>query len=214
MKIIPAILTSDLSEAREMISRCEGVVDRVQIDVIDGIFADNKTVDPQVFFDIETDLKLDFHLMVKEPVNWVEKCVRAHADRIIGHIEHMSSQEEFIGKVQEVGLEIGLGVDIATAIEAMDETLVNSLDTILVMSVRAGFGGQEFDERALSKIEKLNEIRSLDVTPFTIMDDGGVTLSLIDDTKRAGVDEVVIGRRLFDGDLKENIERFLRASYR
>src|SRR3989344_6039593 len=98
IEIIPSILTNDPSEARELLTRCEGVVNRVSIDIIDGKFANNKTIEPDLFFDIDTNLKLDFQLMVEEPVNWIERCVRGQADRIIGHVEKMKDQLEFVGK--------------------------------------------------------------------------------------------------------------------
>src|SRR3972149_3713432 len=100
--VVPAILTSDPGELTKFLALVEGVVKRVQVDIIDGDFVENKTIDPEVFEHVDTELLVDFHLMVKEPKNWVERCARAGADRIIGQIEMMSSQEEFVGKVQEV----------------------------------------------------------------------------------------------------------------
>ncbi len=214
VKVIPAILTDNVNELKDLLSRCEGVIDRVQIDILDGVFAGNKTIDPLVFEHIETDLLLDFHLMVKEPKSWIEKCVRAGADRIIGQIEMMTSQEGFVGKVQEVGKYVGLAIDLKTPVDSIDETVINSIDAVLVMSVNAGFGGQEFEHKALNKIKKLNEIRNQDLTPFSIIDDGGITMDTVDDAKRAGVDEVAIGKRLFEGDLKTNIEKFIKSSYK
>lgn len=214
INIIPSILTDDPDEAKEMLARCEGVVDRVQIDVIDGVFADNKTIDPLVLVDIETDLRLDFHLMVKEPVNWVEKCANVGADRIIGQIEMMSDQIEFVGKVQETGASIGLAIDLDTKVSKLDSTILNNLDVVLVMSVKAGFGGQKFDGRVLDKIKILDEIRVRDDTPFKICDDGGIVLDKIDDVRRELVDEVSIGRRLFKGDLSENVEKFVKFAYK
>lgn len=214
IEIIPAILTDNPEELKEMLVQAEGVVDRVSIDIIDGKFANNKTIDPRVLADYDGSLKLDFQLMVIEPVNWIEKCVRGQADRIIGHIEHMDDQLEFVGRVQEVGASIGLGIDIDTAVSDLDPTILNNLDVVLVMSVPAGFGGQEFDKRVLDKIRKLDEIRIRDDTPFRIQDDGGINLELIDDVRRAGADEVSIGRRLFKGDLAKNIEKFTKAAYK
>jgi ribulose-phosphate 3-epimerase len=213
LEIIPSILTNDPNELKEKLERCEGLVDRVHIDIIDGIFAKNKTIDPSALSDLETELKLDFHLMVKEPVNWVEKCVRGGADRIIGQIEYMRDQVEFVGKVQEVGASIGLAVDLKTDIGKLDPVILTNLDVVWVMSVAAGFGGQKFDERALNKIKRLDEIRARDDTPYRICDDGGITLDRIDDARRAGVDEVAIGRRIFKGNLKGNIKMFQRAAY-
>src|SRR3989344_8958477 len=171
IEIIPSILTNDPVEAREMVFRCEGVVERVSVDIIDGKFADDKTIDPSVFADLDTNLKLDFQLMVVEPINWIERCVRAGADRIIGHIEHMEDQLEFVGKVQETGSYVGLGVDLATPINKLDPTILTSIDVVLVMSVPAGHGGQEFSDKVIKKIKRLSEIRDRDSTPFKIQVD-------------------------------------------
>jgi len=214
MKIVPSILTADPKEALEMLERVEGAADRVSIDIIDGIFANNKTVDPQLFENVETNLMIDYQLMVKDPVNWVERCVRGQADRIIGHVEMMDNQFEFLGKVQEVGKSVGLAIDLETPVDKIDKTVLFSLDVVLVMSVDAGFGGQKFNQKALVKIRELNEIRANDNSPFVIQDDGGITLEYIDDTHSVGADEAIVGRRLFDGDLKENIEKFMKNAYK
>ncbi len=210
-KIIPSILTNDPNEAKELISRCEGVVDRVSVDVVDGKFADNKTIDPNLLSDVDTQLKIDYQLMVVEPINWVEGCVRGQADRIIGHIERMKDQAEFVGKVQEVGASVGLGLDLGTPVESIDSSIIINLDVVLIMSVRAGFGGQMFNESVVAKIKKLNQIRKHDETPFKIHVDGGITLDNINKVIQAGADEVLIGRRLFDGDLTENLRKFQEA---
>ncbi len=214
IQIIPAILTNDFRQFEEIVSRCEGLVDRVQIDVIDGVFVNNKTVDLTLLTNLETELNLDFHLMVKEPINWVEKSIRAGADRIIGQIEQMGSQVEFVGKVQEVGASVGLAVDIETPISSLDPTILNNLDVVLVMAYPAGFGGQKFDKKALSKIKELDEIRVRDDTPYKICLDGGQTLLTIDDVHASGADEAVIGRRLFEGDLEQNLEKFQKAAHK
>lgn len=213
VEIIPAILTSDIKEVEEKLKRCEGVVERVQVDIIDGQFVENKTVDPSVLENIETDLKIDFHLMVKEPIHWVERVGRAGADRIIAQIEEMTDQVAFIGKVEEIGAEIGLAIDLKTPVSDIDPTILTNLDVVLVMAVKAGWGGQKFDPKVIDKIEELDEIRERDKTPFRICVDGGETEGTVDDTHFAGADEVVIGRRLFTGDLKENIDKLQRAAH-
>jgi len=214
LKIIPAILTSDIREVEEKLRRLEGQVDRVQIDIIDGVFVDNKTIDPSALENIETDLNLDFHLMTKEPIDWIERAARAGADRIIGHIEMMQSQIDFVGKVQQVGAYVGLALDLATPIEELDRVILTNLDVVLVMAVSAGFGGQKFERSVLDKIRKLDEIRVRDDTPFKICVDGGETESTIGDTYFEGADEIAIGRRIFEGDLAKNIGRFQKAAHR
>ena len=206
--IIPSILTSNPEEAKELITRCEGVVDRVSIDIVDGKFAKNKTIDPSALSDIDTTLKIDYQLMVHEPVNWIERCIRGQGDRIIGHIENMSDQLEFLGKVQEAGLYIGLALDLKTDVSEIDPAILTNLDVVLVMSVPAGFGGQEFDKSVLHKVKKLDKNRIRDKTPFRIQIDGGVKLENISEIQSVGVDEVSVGRRIFEGNLSENIKKF------
>ena len=208
IEVIPAILTNDPQELKKLINEAEGVVSGVQIDVLDGQFAKNRTVDPSIFETIETNLKLDFHLMTKEPVDWVEKTTRAMADRIIGQIEMMENQMEFVEKVIETGTLVGLAIDMETPVSDLDPEVLISLDAILVMSVPAGFGGQEFDGKVMEKIKNLNKEREKENLKYKICVDGGVTPKLMKSLADAGVNEVFVGKRLFDGDLRENIERF------
>jgi ribulose-phosphate 3-epimerase len=210
VQIIPAILTNNPQDLEDLLSQAEGVVDRVQIDIIDGVFADNKTVHPSAFEKITTSLNLDFHLMTKEPINWVEAATRAMADRIIGQVEMMESQTGFIEKVQEVGLLAGLAIDLDTPVSEVDSVVLASLDVVLVMGVPAGFGGQEFNNSALTKIKTLDRIRKEEELRFSICVDGGVTEKSIADIVKAKADEVVIGKKIFEGGLKKNIEKLLR----
>ena len=110
LKISPAILIDDVKEAISKIETIEDVLDRhlkkhtdhIQIDIVDGIFAGNITIVPEALRDVDTSLYLDFQLMVREPVDWVERCVNPSTDRIIGHIEQMSDQVEFVKKVVNI----------------------------------------------------------------------------------------------------------------
>jgi len=213
VEIIPAILTNNTQELVDLVKQSEGKVQRVQIDIIDGAFVDNKTVLPEALNSIETDLKVDFHLMVKEPINWVEKCFRAGADRIIGQVEMMGSQSEFTKKVQSLGCQVGLAIDLNTPVKDFDPVVLTNLDVVLVMSVLAGHGGQEFDERAIDKIKWLDKVRTRDKTPFRICDDGGISFEVSSKVHYTGADEVVIGRKLFVGDMEENIEKYQRAAH-
>lgn len=217
--IIPSILTDNLGDFETRLRRIEEAVDvngaaisKIQIDVIDGVFVDNKTLDPSILGQIDTDLGLDFHLIVKEPVNWIEKCANAGADRIIGQIEMMKSQVEFVEKVQETGLYVGLAIDLDTPVAKLDPVILTNVDVVLVMAVKAGWGGQEFNPSVLGKIKALDEIRVRDSTPFKICVDGGETGSTINETHFAGADEVVIGKKLFAGDIAANVKMLVGAA--
>ncbi|MCK4588764.1 hypothetical protein KAT60_03015 [Candidatus Woesebacteria bacterium] len=214
LEIIPAVLTNNPQELEKLLTQAEAQVKRVQIDIVDGQFAKNKTIDPSVLENIDTNLKLDFHLMTKNPTDWVERCIKGMADRIFGQIEMMDDQIEFVGKVQEVGAKIGLAIDIDTPVSDIDSTIVNNLDAVLLMSYPAGVGGQPFDPKVLDKIKRLDAIRTHDKTPFKICVDGGITEKTIGKVRKVGADEVAVGRRIFEGDLKENLVRFKEAAYK
>lgn len=213
VQIIPAILTNDPKELEEKIKLLEGIAERIQIDIIDGVFADNKTIIPDVLGEFETNLLIDFQLMTKEPIDWVEHCVRGIADRIFGHVEMMSSQIDFIGKVQEVGAKVGLALDLATPVSAIDKIIFNNLDAVLVMSVKAGFGGHEFDTRVFDKIKILNQIKTRDNTLFKICVDGGVNEENIKQIVEVGADEVAIGAHLFKEEIEKHIKKLQQAVY-
>ncbi len=216
LEIIPAILTLNKNELEEKISLLSDVSDivkRVQIDIVDGKFAKNKTIEPDVIGELDVDQLVDFHLMTKEPVDWVERCARGMSDRIIGHIEMMSSQVKFVGRVQELGFKVGLAVDIDTSLSEIDPVILRDLDVVLIMSVKGGFGGQKFNELALEKIKKLDEMRVYDKTPFRICVDGGINEENISKVRAAGADEVVIGAYFFKENLRTHYQKLEKASY-
>ena len=213
MQIIPSILTNNPQELKSLINLAEGHVERIQIDIIDGKFAENKTIIPEALVYIETNLKLDFHLMVVEPVNWVESCVRAGADRIFGQVEKMTNQDEFVQKVVGTGSSVGLAIDLGTHLSALNNRLLLDIDAVLVMSVKAGFGGQVFNPSVLSKIKTLSDLKKEDPSPFQICVDGGITLSSIKSLIDAGADEASIGRRLLNENFAKNLAEYQKATH-
>jgi len=104
-----------------------------------------------------------------------------------------------------------VAIDIATPVSDLDPEVIMSLDAILVMSVPAGFSGQKFDDRVFEKIKKLNKKREEGNLKYKICVDGGVTTDNAEKLVEAGADELFIGKRLFEGDLKENIEGYRKV---
>ena len=208
IEVIPSILTNDQAELEDLISLCEGKVERAHIDIIDGVFANNRTIEPSSLESIESELKFGYHLMVLDPIKWVERCVKGFAQRIIGHVEKMPSQIDFVGKVSEVGAEVGLAIDLGTPVTKIDSTILTNLDVVVVMSVQAGFGGQKFDSGVVKKVRKLDELRKGDDTPYRICVDGGMNEKSIEKVEKAGANEVAIGRLLFEGNFEKNVKRF------
>ncbi len=208
MKIIPTILTNDLSELLSLEKKAEGVVDRIQIDVIDHKFVESSTVDPSVLKDIKTNLNLDFHLMVKGPIDWIEHCIMGSQNRIIGQIEEMENQNEFVEKVIRMGSMSGLALNLPTLVEKLDQSVLSKVSVVLLLSVPAGFNGQEFDLNVWSKIDQLVRIRKELDLDFKICVDGGITQGLVNQMEKQSVDEVTVGKRIFEPDLKTNLALF------
>ncbi len=129
-------------------------------------------------------------------------------NRIIGQIEFMENQKEFVDRVISMGSLPGLGVDLVTPIEKLDQSVLSKVDVILLLSVPAGFGGQEFDLNVWPKIEKLVKIRTELNLKFKICIDGGITQELVKQMETQGVDEVTVGKRIFEPDLKTNLKLF------
>jgi len=174
MKIVPTILEKDFSEAERKVGLVLDLVSWIQIDVIDGVFCPGKTFEleliSRVDFNMENKL-LDIHLMVKEPIKWVNKCDFVGAARVTGQVEMMTDRNKFVKKVKDLNMEAGLAIDIDTEIgEIPEET-----DMVLLLGRKAGFGGGEMDERIWKKIEGLRQIQSGEVNAFQIGVDGGVT---------------------------------------
>ncbi len=207
MLIIPAILTDTPKEFEEMLQACDGIVERVQIDVNDGSFLGEKSFFPVEMPTLENNIYFDFHLMVKEPIHWLERCARLGADRVLAHIEGIVSQPSFVKECQLRGLKIGLALDFNTPVSLLNPLVVSDLDVVLLMGYPAGKGGQKFNESVFTKVQELIELRKNDISPFKICVDGGVWEDNLFKLYSLGVDEVVIGKRLFVGDLSANIKR-------
>ena len=157
-EIVPTILTADFSEIVEKVKEIESFVPRLQVDILDGKFAANRTVSLEALAGFDFKTRVDFHLMVKDPQEWVDRALLAIPDRIIGQVEMMSDPTAFINKVIDSGVEVGIALDLPTPVEAVAEEIYCLANMVLILAAKAGFSGQEFDKQALTKIQKVREI--------------------------------------------------------
>lgn len=183
IEIVPAILTKDPFELQQKLESLEGIAPKVQIDVVDGVFAANKTFDLAVLKNFEHSLKMDLHLMVKQPIDWISRSRDVVADRVIAQVEMMADINKFLEEVATSGMEVGLALDLETTIEKIPVNIYPQLDSVLLMAVHAGFSGQQFDTRVLAKIEKVREILG-DLVEIAV--DGGLNEENILKCKEAG----------------------------
>ncbi len=206
MNIYPAILESTKRGVKEKVELVKDLVDRVQIDVIDGLFVDNLTVTPEDLKDVKWEgLKVDFHLMVDDPMEWVEECVQFEGARIIGQVERMGSQGLFLEWIAGYGREGGLALDLDTPIEALETESLEEAKVIVLLAVRAGYQGQKFDERVKNKIRQLRQIYRGEIVV-----DGGIDKKKIDELEKMGADGVAIGSFLWQGRTREKLKELIK----
>lgn len=198
-EIVPTILTADIEDFSRKIEAVKEICPRVQIDVVDGKFALGKTVDLSAIRDLADlgDLKIDLHLMVEEPLGWISRCLELVPDRIIGQVEKMVDPLSFVNEIIEGGAQVGLALDLETPIESCSEDLYLLADLVLLLGVKAGNSGQEFNPVVLEKIKK---IRGIVGETGKIGVDGGINSANIVSCQKAGANVFNIGSFFWQGE--------------
>jgi ribulose-phosphate 3-epimerase len=155
-EIIPAILEKEFAEIEKKIRLVEGLVSWVQIDILDSTLMNNVTFsDPAPFSSLRTPIKLELHLMVKDPLIYLPGFAKAGFKRFFAHIEG-EHVEEYIETCLKYDVEVGLAIDGLTPVEKIKKYLAD-IDSVLVMAVSAGQSGGIFREETLEKIKKIKE---------------------------------------------------------
>ncbi|HSV95268.1 MAG TPA: hypothetical protein VLH94_04865 [Spirochaetia bacterium] len=205
-KIIPTVLAKDISKFEEDLNKVGVFAPKVQMDIIDGKFFPVETVTPEVLLEVDTMAEIEAHLMVEEPVEWIDRCVAAGITVVYGQVEKMTDKQEFITKAEEAGMRTGLAYDLETSLIGLDEW-VNLVDVVLLMSVKAGAQGQKFDNQVLEKIKKVRELSST----VTIMIDGGLNEENIKKCLGAGGEkmEYAVGSEILNSEDPEMVYRKL-----
>ncbi|MCL4338529.1 hypothetical protein M1271_02475 [Patescibacteria group bacterium] len=158
LEVIPAILEKDFAEIEKKIRLVEGLVNWVQIDCANDTLVPNATfLDPAPFALLSTSIKLEAHLMVKDPLRFVENFAKAGFKRFFAHVE-ADYTDEFIEKCRQLGVEVGLAIDGPTPLEKI-KGYMDKLDVVLVMAIKAGFSGQPYREETA---ERIKDLRMLD----------------------------------------------------
>jgi len=200
-EIIPGVLEKEWSAIERKIELVLPFAKSLHVDILDGKFAPNTTfLDPKPFKKFAEKITLELHMMVHEPIEYLDPWSEAGFRRFIGQVEHMTSQAEFVAKAQRLG-EVGLAVDSETQPDAITVPF-NDLDFLFVMTVKAGFSNQSFMEENLEKVMVFRER-----TPIPIEVDGGINDQTIVKASQAGANRFVSTGFLFGkGDPKHQFE--------
>jgi len=181
IEIVPAILVKTKEELNERLREVEPFVNRVQIDIMDGKFVPNVTIQPEDMKDFKTNLIKEAHLMVEDNEKYIEDFLNLGFDMIIVHYESCKDIPGIIKKVKDRGKKIALSINPPTPLSAIEDYL-DDLDMVLIMTVNPGFSGQGFIPEVLPKIRALRSVRK----DFDIEVDGGIKLGTVKLTAEAG----------------------------
>lgn len=201
IEIAPSILAADFARLGAQIAAVEqGGATVLHVDVMDGHFVPNISIGVPVVASLRkaTSLPLDVHLMIDQPERYIEAFAKAGAARILVHQEATPHLDRALSAIRELGAEAGAVINPATPVFMLGEIL-GRVDTVLVMSVNPGFGGQKFIPDAYAKIRELRERRERGNFSYRIEVDGGVDTGNIADLVAAGAETLVAGTSIFHG---------------
>ena len=183
----------------------------LHLDVMDGMFVPNISIGIPVIDSIKKNINngliLDTHLMVEKPERYLKRFIDVGADILTIHQEATSDYLKAIDFIKSEGVKAGISINPETDVAKINDAL-NVVDLVLVMSVHPGFGGQKFIVETLDKVKYLNYFRNKFGYKFLIEIDGGIYVDNVKDVLDAGVDIVVSGSGVFNGNIKENIKTF------
>lgn len=199
IEIAPSILASNFAKLGEDVRAVEqGGADLLHLDVMDGHFVPNISIGLPVVASLHkaTRLPLEVHLMIERPEEYIERFVQAGASRVLIHQEATVHLDRALTMIRELGAQAGAVINPATPVATLTDVF-DKVDTVLVMSVNPGFGGQKFIPGAFEKIRQLNRWRAQYNGGFRIEVDGGVEAENTAELAKAGTNTFVAGTSIF-----------------
>lgn len=204
--LAPSMLSADFKElGKEIQAIEENGAKYLHFDVMDGIFVPSISFGMPVLKSIRsgTNLVCDVHLMITEPIRYVEDFAKAGADLITIHLEACEDVDATIAKIKACGCKVGISVKPNTPVSTLQPYL-DKVDMILIMSVEPGFGGQKFIPSSLEKIAETKAMIDASGLNIDIQVDGGIYTHNVEDVLKAGANIIVAGSAIFNGDTKQN----------
>ncbi|HET89482.1 MAG TPA: ribulose-phosphate 3-epimerase [Chloroflexi bacterium] len=200
IKIAPSILAADFAHLGDAVAKVAAAgADAIHVDVMDGHFVPNISIGIPVVRCLRrvTDLPIDAHLMISDPMGYASAFVEAGVDGLTVHVEGAPHLHRLLQHIRGLGVRVGVSLNPATPAIALSEIL-NDIDLVLVMTVNPGFGGQMFIESVLPKIRQVREMLDQAHSPAELEVDGGIGPETAKRVVDAGATMLVSGTAIFD----------------
>jgi ribulose-phosphate 3-epimerase len=210
--IAPSILASDFSRLAEEVHAIEGAADWAHVEVMDNHFVPNLTIGLPVVQSLRksTSIPFDVHLMITDPQRWAPAYAEAGAYNVTFHAEACDDPVALAKTLRAAGAKAGLAIDRDTPVEPYLE-LLPYLDTVLIMTIKAGFGGQAFMPELLDKVRDVRRRAEVNQLEIRIEVDGGIAADTIEQAAEAGADAFVAGTAVYGAADPAEAIRKLRA---
>lgn len=198
--ISPSLLSANFLNLEEDIKKFDSTSDLwLHLDIMDGHFVPNLTFGATVLKNISsvTNHKLDAHLMVTNPEEYIDSLKSICVHNFTFHWEAVRHHDRLISELKKQFPSVGISLNPSTPISAIPEYLLSQIDLILIMTVNPGFGGQSFITGCMDKIKKLDELRKDKGYSFQIQVDGGVNEENAKELIKIGANNLVAGSFIF-----------------
>ncbi len=208
----PSILSADFTKLGEQIREADQAgAQYIHIDVMDGVFVPSISYGMPVIKSIRpaTDKVFDVHLMIVDPIRYIKDFVDSGADIITFHLEATEDPKAVIDEIHKYGKKAGISIKPGTEVDAVIP-YVDMVDMILVMTVEPGFGGQKFIPESIGRIKAVKKILEDKNLHTDIQVDGGIYTDNVQAVLDAGANVIVAGSAVFKGNIRDNVNAFLK----
>ena len=207
----PSILSADFNILGQQIREVdEAGAGYIHIDVMDGIFVPSISYGMPVIKSIRktTQKVFDVHIMIADPIRYIEDFVSVGADIITFHLEAAQDPQAVIDKIHTCGIKAGISIKPGTAVEELVPYL-DKVDMILVMTVEPGFGGQSFIPESIDRVKSVRKMLDDRGLSTDVEVDGGIYVENVENVLNAGANVIVSGSGVFNGDASANVKKFI-----